>query len=164
MVSNCANPKCRASFKYFGSGQLFIAKNDTAPAAYSRPELQWLCDNCVDDFSLGEMCAVAPVNAYAPMQHHPMYQEQTGDQEVLIDCANSACSAIFISPNQGKLFKFHGSRPLPLHNDRPSPIRQSGTEEKEAWYWLCDGCSRHMTVRLVKGHAEAVPVRHIMAA
>jgi hypothetical protein len=164
MVSNCANPKCRVSFKYFGSGQLFMAKTSLAPG--TSPDLRWLCDDCVDDFSVEELLAVAPTNASfsrLPQQHRP-YQEQTGDQEVLIDCANSACSAIFISPNQGKLFKFNGSKQVHAHGDRPSPIRQPGADEKEAWYWLCDGCSRHMTVRLVKGRAEAVPVRHIMAA
>src|SRR5207253_946084 len=113
-----------------------------------------------------ELRAVAPMNASfsSSPQQDPALQEQTGDQEVLIDCANSACSAIFISPNQGKLFKFNGSKQIHSHNDRPSPVRQPGVEEKEAWYWLCDGCSRHMTVRLVKGRVEAVPVRHIMAA
>ncbi|MCU1287305.1 MAG: hypothetical protein JWO13_3655 [Acidobacteriales bacterium] len=164
MVSNCANPKCRASFRYFGSGQLFMAKTPVGTGTSAAPDLQWLCDNCVDDFMVEELHPVAPVNASFSPLHDPSLHERNGDQEVLIDCANSACSAIFISPNQGKLFKFNGSKQVHSHNDRPSPVRQPGPDEREAWYWLCDGCSRHMTVRLVKGRAEAVPVRHIMAA
>ena len=164
MVSNCANPKCRASFRYFGSGQLFMAKTMPIREGFAEPALQWLCDNCMDDFTVEELRPVAPLNNnFSPLQD-PSSIERNGDQEVLIDCANSACSAIFISPNQGKLFKFNGSKQIHAHNERPSPVRQPGPDEKEAWYWLCDGCSRHMTVRLVKGRAEAVPVRHIMAA
>jgi len=141
-----------------------VAKTPIGAGMNSVPELKWLCDNCVEDFVVEEVQPVAPVNTYFSPLQTPSLHERNGDQEVLIDCANSACSAIFISPNQGKLFKFNGSKQVHSHNDRPSPVRQPGLDEKEAWYWLCDGCSRHMTVRLVKGRAEAVPVRHIAAA
>jgi hypothetical protein len=93
----------------------------------------------------------------------PSLPDQIGEHDVLLDCANSACSAIFISPNQGKLFKFNGPKQAhPISNGIAS--KGGGLDDRESWYWLCDGCSKHMTVRMVRGHAEAVPMRHSMAA
>jgi hypothetical protein len=160
MVSNCANPKCQVSFKYFGTGQLFISK---APDSFNdsfQQELQWLCDDCADSFLfVDEVRPVATATGRLTQQDNSL-PDPTGDNNVLLDCANSACAAIFISPNQGKLFKFNGSKPNSFKADYPSP----NEDQKESWYWLCDDCSRHMTVRLVRGHAEVIPVRHSMAA
>jgi len=162
MVSKCANPKCRTAFKYFGTGQLFIAKTPNPLNSSWQQQLQWLCEDCTDSFlSVDENNLVAPVNAGQVSNPNTL---TPGEKDVLIDCANSACAAIFISPNQGKLFKFNGSRQIHSQSDRVSNSSPQTPDSKEAWYWLCDGCSRHMTVRLVRGHAEAVPIRHSVAA
>jgi hypothetical protein len=164
MVSNCANPKCQASFKYFGTGQLFISK---IPASFSdslQQELQWLCDDCADSFLfVDELRPVSPATHNSTKQSSSL-PDSIGDNNVLLDCANSACAAIFISPSQGKLFKFNGFKPSSPSADRFAGGTQNGSDQKEAWFWLCDDCSRHMTVRMVRGHAEVVPVRHSMAA
>jgi len=164
MVSNCANPKCNASFKYFGTGQLFISKAPDSPTASWQQELQWLCDHCAGNFALRQFRPVAPFSSSTMLEKIPSLPDQIGEHEVLLDCANSACSAIFISPNQGKLFKFNNSKPTHTATDHSAGGKQQAAADRESWFWLCDGCSRHMTVRMVRGHAEAVPLRHSMAA
>ena len=162
MVSNCANPKCNASFKYFGTGQLFISKVPDSPSDSWQQELQWLCSDCSTYFAFDEFRPVARISSSSLAEKIPSLPDQIGEHDVLLDCANSACSAIFISPNQGKLFKFNNSKPAHAGGDNHSTNKQPA--DKESWFWLCDGCSKHMTVRMVRGHAEAVPLRHSMAA
>jgi hypothetical protein len=161
MVSNCANPKCNASFKYFGTGQLFISKVPDSPTASWQQELQWLCGSCASNFVFHEFRPVAHISSSSLAEKIPSLPDQIGEHDVLLDCANSACSAIFISPNQGKLFKFNNSRQARAGGEKALAENQP---DRESWFWLCDGCSKHMTVRLVRGHAEAVPLRHSMAA
>lgn len=163
MVSNCANPKCNASFKYFGTGQLFISKAADSATTSWQQELQWLCERCADSFFVDEFRPVAPTRSNILSEKIPSLPDQIGEHDVLLDCTNSACSAIFISPNQGKLFKFNGPKQAHSLGDALAG-KSPGPDNRESWYWLCDGCSRHMTVRMVRGHAEAVPMRHSMAA
>jgi hypothetical protein len=164
MVSNCANPKCNASFKYFGTGQLFISKAADSATTSWQQELQWLCERCADNFYVDKFRPVAPISSSVLSEKIPSLPDQIGEHDVLLDCANSACSAIFISPNQGKLFKFNNPRQAHPTNDQLSSRKQPTPEDRESWYWLCDGCAKHMTVRMVRGHAEAIPMRHSMAA
>jgi hypothetical protein len=163
MISSCANPKCNASFKYFGTGQLFISKAPDSLTASWQQELQWLCGSCAGNFALHKFRPVAPINFSSLAEKIPSLPDQIGEHDVLLDCANSACSAIFISPNQGKLFKFNNSKQAHAGGEIFA-TKQHAPADRESWFWLCDGCSRHMTVRMVRGHAEAVPFRHSMAA
>jgi hypothetical protein len=164
MVSNCANPKCNASFKYFGTGQLFISKAPDSPTTSWQQELQWLCGSCASNFAFHEFRPVAHISSSTLAEKIPSLPDQIGEHDVLLDCANSACSAIFISPNQGKLFKFNTSRQARAGGENAFADKQPASADRESWFWLCDGCSKHMTVRMVRGHAEAVPLRHSMAA
>jgi hypothetical protein len=164
MVSNCANPKCNVSFKYFGTGQLFTSKAPDSPTASWQQELQWLCEDCAGNFALQEFRPVAPIHYSSMQEKIPSLPDQIGEHDVLLDCANSACAAIFISPNQGKLFKFNNSKPMHAGSDPLNTAKQTASNDRESWFWLCDACARHMTVRMVRGHAEAVPLRHSMAA
>jgi hypothetical protein len=47
MVSQCANPKCRAEFLYLNSGKLFAQFHDSTHS--SHVEFFWLCGNCEND-------------------------------------------------------------------------------------------------------------------
>jgi hypothetical protein len=47
MVSQCANPKCRAQFLYLTSGNLFAVFHDGAHS--SHVEFFWLCAECDSD-------------------------------------------------------------------------------------------------------------------
>jgi hypothetical protein len=53
MLSRCANPECKAPFRYFGEGRLFAFENNhegTETAETSRSvrkvEHYWLCPSC----------------------------------------------------------------------------------------------------------------------
>ncbi len=49
MVSECANPGCRAPFIYFRGGRLFaIPRRDSS----STVQCFWLCGNCAEDLDL----------------------------------------------------------------------------------------------------------------
>jgi hypothetical protein len=45
MVSQCANPDCRAPFLYFRNGKLFAIPRSTA-LKQERVEFFWLCGEC----------------------------------------------------------------------------------------------------------------------
>jgi hypothetical protein len=46
MVSQCANPKCRAPFLYLHEGKLVAISHPAELPEESRVELYWLCAEC----------------------------------------------------------------------------------------------------------------------
>ncbi len=53
MLAKCANPKCSAVFRYFGSGKLFRTPIGPAHGAnVSALEHFWLCPECVNTMTL----------------------------------------------------------------------------------------------------------------
>lgn len=58
MLSKCANPACRESFRYLHSGRLFQFETRDRPQAQGERmpvqavEFFWLCDECATRFSL----------------------------------------------------------------------------------------------------------------
>ncbi len=53
MLAKCANPKCSAVFRYFGSGKLFRSPAGTAARSSSALlEHFWLCPECVNTMTL----------------------------------------------------------------------------------------------------------------
>ena len=63
-------------------------------------------------------------------------------------CANPACSAPFLYLHQGKLFQIEvgtSGRSDPVHVANPKPSRRL------EYYWLCDACSKRMTMKYQPG-------------
>lgn len=52
MLAKCANPKCSAVFRYFGSGKLFRSPAGTAAIGSTLLEHFWLCPECVNTMTL----------------------------------------------------------------------------------------------------------------
>ncbi len=71
MVANCANPKCRARFHYWGEGRVFsfdhaAGRNGHAAAdgwfaPESAIEYFWLCGECSADYTLAVDAATRQV-------------------------------------------------------------------------------------------------------
>ena len=58
MLSKCANPGCRAAFRYLHTGRLFQFERRDPPARVGERipaqsvEFFWLCDDCAPRFQL----------------------------------------------------------------------------------------------------------------
>lgn len=53
MLAKCANPKCSAVFRYFGTGKLFRSPAGSSQGASgSLLEHFWLCPECVNTMTL----------------------------------------------------------------------------------------------------------------
>ena len=56
MVSKCANPACKAPFRYLHEGRIFSIRSDSAEhstkAAGRTVERYWLCSTCSDHMTL----------------------------------------------------------------------------------------------------------------
>jgi len=76
-------------------------------------------------------------------------------------CANPACSAHFLYLHQGRVFRIlrdaEDKRELQLGVD-PTVSKHSQVE----FYWLCEGCSRTMTIRYQKD--SGIIVQPLLAA
>ena len=52
MVSQCANPQCRAPFLYFRDGKLVVRRYRTQTIAREHVELFWFCGRCANQATL----------------------------------------------------------------------------------------------------------------
>ena len=76
---------------------------------------------------------------------------------MLAKCSNPSCLAPFRYLDKGKLFR--------LESD---PARSASTSNRAEYFWLCDGCSSEMTLRLGEDEAVAAvripePIRGVPA-
>lgn len=85
---------------------------------------------------------------------------------MLSKCANPKCPRAFLYLGQGKLFRLK----IPLEESREesptTPINgnPSGRHRNE-FFWLCDSCSRSLTVVWKKGiGVRTIPVKQYRAA
>lgn len=84
---------------------------------------------------------------------------------MLSKCANPACEAKFRYLHTGKLFVFrhrHG-----LHGAPPVALEFAETLDRHSysWFWLCEECSRFMTVKASRaGEIRVVPTPEKPAA
>ncbi len=74
MLSTCANPNCRESFRYLRDGKLFRlqAEAKSSSSEISNPEYFWLCAGCCRDMSLrlaedGQVIVVHAAASHAAM-------------------------------------------------------------------------------------------------
>jgi len=85
---------------------------------------------------------------------------------MLSKCANPECSANFRYLHQGKLFRIetsvgldHRRANLGSDDDKKKPLRRL------EFYWLCEDCTKKMTVILDKETGVSVrPFRYLQAA
>ena len=52
MVSECANPECRAQFLFFGQGKLLAMRPPANSRSGSHVEFFWLCGDCARHMDL----------------------------------------------------------------------------------------------------------------
>ena len=68
MLSKCANPACLARFRYLHQGRIFNIEMESPPsdnynAHVRRVERFWLCEECVQTFTLAVENGVVAVRA-----------------------------------------------------------------------------------------------------
>lgn len=61
-------------------------------------------------------------------------------------CANPKCSAIFRYANRGRLFSFEIRNPVGPCRDVPPAICERKPSHIAINFWLCDDCSRTLSV------------------
>jgi hypothetical protein len=81
---------------------------------------------------------------------------------MLHKCANPACSTLFRRITEGKLFlvQMHPQDSPRLKSDRP--IYKRTVLRRVEHYWLCDECSRHLTLVVEPEGMATVPLPQAM--
>jgi hypothetical protein len=81
---------------------------------------------------------------------------------MLHKCANPACLTAFRSLGQGKLFQIESKYAVPR---RESPGRRVRVVSRVERYWLCDRCSRSLTLAPERGGGvTAIPLPAFITA
>ena len=69
---------------------------------------------------------------------------------MLDKCANPACTATFLRIGSGRLFV--------IEIEADSQNRPGGSAREPQYSWLCNSCSRSMTVIAERGKIQVVPL------
>ncbi len=80
---------------------------------------------------------------------------------MLTKCANPACSAPFLYLHQGKLFRIEVEGVTGDDLSLTSDSNRDNPSRRIEYFWLCDDCSKVMTITFEKGAGVTMaPLRH----